>query len=139
MINQEMLKSNWNAIVGAVQETFGQISGDDLARVQGNVEQFFGLMQQKAGQSREQVEQFLADFSESAGSTISNAMETASEMATDATRYVSQGYEAAAESAERGYDYAREVVERRPIESLAVVVGTSLLAGVLIGLSLSRR
>ena len=139
MATQEMFRGNWNSIVGAVKEKFGQITGDDLMRVEGNLDQFVGLMQKKAGQTREQVEQFLEECYSASSKTFSNAVESVAATAGQAGRYVSDGYRYAADSVERGYEQTRDVVERRPLESLALVAGASLLAGVLIGLSLSAK
>ncbi len=139
MATQEMLRGNWNSIVGAVKEKFGQITGDDLMRVQGNLDQFVGLMQKKAGQTREQVEQFLEECCSSSSKTFSNAVESVAATAGQAGRYVSDGFRYAADSVERGYDQAHDVVERRPLESVALVAGVSLIAGVLIGLSLCGK
>lgn len=150
MATQEMLRGNWNTIVGAVKERFGQITGDDLNKVKGNIDQFTGLLQRKAGQTREQVEEFLQECCEGAEDRLSGAARTASNAAAQASQYVSdtvagvgryasEGLDYASESAERGYEYARDVVERRPLESVALVAGASLLAGVMIGLCLSNR
>ncbi len=139
MATQEMFRGNWNSIVGAVKDKFGQITGDDLLRVEGNLDQFVGLMQKKAGQTREQVEQFLEECCSASSKTFSNAVESVAATAGQAGRYVSDGYRYAADSVERGYEQTRDVVERRPLESLALVAGASLLAGVLIGLSLSAK
>ena len=48
MISQESLKGNWNQIVGAVRHEFGQITGDDLSRVRGSVEELMGMIQEKS-------------------------------------------------------------------------------------------
>ncbi len=139
MATQEMLRGNWNSIVGVVKEKFGQITGDDLAKVQGNIDQLVGLLQRKTGQTREQVEAFLDDCCSSASGYASAAAESAANMASQASQYVTDGYERAAESAGRSYEYARDTVERRPLESVAIVAGVSLLTGVLLGLSLGNR
>lgn len=139
MVNQEVLRGNWNSIVGMVKEKFGQITGDDLSKVDGNIEQFVGLLQRKTGQTKQQVEAFLEECCGNASSYVSSATEAAGKAASHASRFVADGYERVAEGAERGYDYARSAVGRRPVESVALVAGVSLLAGVLLGLSLCNR
>ena len=61
MVTQEKLSSNWHSIVGAIKEKFGQVTGDDLTRVQGNVDQLVGLLERKTGQTRESIEAFIND------------------------------------------------------------------------------
>ncbi len=139
MTTHEALRGNWNTIVGAVKEKFGQITGDDLAKVEGNLDQFVGLLQRKTGQTRQQVEAFMEECCSGASGYLYSAAETAANAATQASRYIADGYKHATDEAERGYDYARKTVERRPLESVALVAGASLLAGVLLGISLGNR
>lgn len=149
MTTQEMVRGNWNSIVGAIKERFGDITNDDLTKVQGNMDQLIGLIQRKAGQSRQQVEQFLeqccsdggivSQAANAAGHAASQASKMVSDAVAGAGQYATEGYKYVSDQAEQGYDYARNVVERRPIESIALVAGASLIAGVLVGLSLGNR
>lgn len=106
MVAQETLSGNWHTIVGAIKEKFGQITGDDLTRVQGNVDQLIGLIERKTGQTREQIEAFLSDC---------------------------------CDQADHGYRVAKDTVAKRPMESIAVVAGLGLLAGIAIGVSMATR
>lgn len=139
MSNQDVLKGNWKSIVGAVKEKWGQISSDDLTKVEGNYDQFVGLLQRKAGQTREQVESFLSEVYDEAGSTYNRVAKQAGHMLENAGDYMHEGYDQVTETLERGYENAREVVTRRPIESIAVVAGVALLGGLLVGLSLGSN
>ena len=141
MSNQDVFKGNWKSIVGAVKDKWGQITNDDLQRVEGNYDQFVGLLQRKAGQTRDQIETFLADFSDEASSTYNRVAQHAGKMLENAGEYMHEGYEQVSDSISRGYDSARDAVARRPVESVAVVAGVALLGGILLGLSLgsSRR
>lgn len=136
MSNQNVLKGNWKSVAGAVKEKWGQITHDELTRVEGNYEQLVGLIQRKAGQTKEQVEAFLSDSMEQASSTLQNVANRAGKVAGDAGEYLQEGYEQVSDSIGRGYDSAREAVARRPMESMAVVAGIALLGGLLVGLSL---
>ena len=139
MVNQEALRGNWKSIVGKVKEKFGEITGDELSKVEGNMEQFVGLIQRKTGQTKQQVETFLTECCDNAGSYLSSATDAAGKAASQASQFVADGYDKVAQGAERGYDYAKNTMERRPVESVALVAGVSLLAGVLLGLSLGNR
>ena len=139
MVSQERLRGNWNQVAGAVKREFGQITGDDLTRVRGSVDQLIGLIQEKTGQSREQIDAFLNDCCSNAGATLNRVSETASQYANAAGESIQQNYDRVAESAQQGYRQAVQTVSRRPVEALAVAVGAGLLAGLVFGLSLSRR
>ena len=139
MVSQERLKGNWNQVAGAIKREFGQITGDDLNRVRGNVDQLIGLIQEKTGRSREQIDAFLSDCCSSAGATLNRVSETASQYVNAAGESLQQNYDRVAESAQQGYQQAVRTVSKRPVESLAIAVGAGLLAGLVFGLSLSRR
>ena len=139
MISKEEMLGSWKQIVGAVKEEFGQITGDELARVEGNVEQLVGLIQAKTGKTKEQASQFLNSCCKSTASTVNRISESATEYAEYAGDVVRENYERAADSAQAGYRQAVRTVSRRPLESLAVAVGAGLLAGVVVGLSMSNR
>jgi uncharacterized protein YjbJ (UPF0337 family) len=139
MISKERLQGNWNSVVGAVKEKFGQITGDDLTRVEGNAEQLVALIQRKTGQTREQVEQFIDSCSTSTESAINRISEKASEYAGIAGEAVRDNYDRISEEAQRGYDYTVKTVSRRPLESVAIALGVGLLAGLTVGISMSGR
>ncbi len=139
MISQEILRGNWNQVVGAIKKEFGQITGDDLTRVRGNVDQLIGLIQEKTGHSREQIDAFLSSCVANAGDTYNRITETASQYANAAGESLQQNYDRVADSAQQGYRQAVQTVSKRPMESLAIAVGAGMLAGLVFGLSLSRR
>ena len=139
MISKEEMLGSWKQIVGAVKDEYGQITGDELTRVEGNVEHLIGLIQSKTGKTREQVDQFLSNCCNKTASSVNRISETASEYADYAGDVVRENYERAAQSAQAGYRQAARTVSRRPLESLAVAVGAGLLAGVVVGLSMTNR
>jgi uncharacterized protein YjbJ (UPF0337 family) len=136
MANQDVLKGNWKSITGAVKEKWGHITNDDLSRVEGNYDQFVGLLQRKAGQTRDQIENFLSEWGEKSGATINRMSSQAGHMMENANEYMHETYEQVSDTIGRGYENAREVVARRPMESVAVVAGLAVLGGLLVGLSL---
>lgn len=139
MISKERLEGNWNSVVGAVRKKFGDIDGDELKRVQGNAEQLVGLLQRKTGQSREQIEAFVSDCCQTTGDTLHRVSEKAGEYATQAGEAVRENYDYLAEGAQRGYDYTVKSMSRRPMESVAIALGAGVLAGLVVGLSMTRR
>jgi uncharacterized protein YjbJ (UPF0337 family) len=139
MLSKERTFGDWNSIVGAVKERFGEFTGDELSRVEGNVEQLVGLIQRKTGQAREQIEAFVEQCRKSGGSTVNKLSEKASEYASMAGDVVRENYDRIATEAERGYEYTARTVSRRPMESVAMALGVGLLAGFAIGLAMISK
>lgn len=139
MVSQENLAGHWHTIVGAVKEKFGQITGDDLSRVQGNFDQLVGLLERKTGQTKEKIEAFLDDCCSSAGTTYKKAAQAGADLYNQAGEAIDEGYQQLRSQADQGYRYARDAVEKRPMESVAVVAGLGLLAGIAIGVSMASR
>ena len=139
MVSKDQLMGNWNSIVGSLKEKFGEFSKDELTRVEGNFEQLVGLVQRKSGQSREQISSFISDCCESAGTTYSQVANRAAHYADAAGEAIRENYDRVASEARKGYDYTAQSVGRRPIESLALAVGTGILAGIVLGLSMTSR
>ena len=59
MVTKQELSGKWDSIVGSVKKKYGQITDNELKQVEGDLNQLSGLIQRKAGQSKEQVEAFL--------------------------------------------------------------------------------
>ena len=139
MISQEKITKNWHSVVGKVKEKFGQISNDDLSSVQGNIDQLVGLIERKAGQSRDQAEEFLSSVYSSAEGTLHNLSEKGHQAYNQATEMLDDGMKQVSQKAGQGYEYAKDTVARRPAESLAVIAGLGVLAGIAIGVSLCSK
>ena len=52
-MNWDIVKGNWKEFKGKVQEEWGELTGDELDRIEGQREQLVGLVQQKYGWARE--------------------------------------------------------------------------------------
>ena len=143
MVTRDQLMGNWNGIVGSLKEKFGEFTKDELTRVEGNFEQLVGLVQRNSGQSKEQIASFISDCCESAGTTYNQVANRASQYATQyadaASEVIRDNYDRVASEAKKGLDYTAQSVGRRPLESLALAVGSGILAGIVLGLSMSSR
>jgi len=126
----------------------GQLTEDDLSKVDGNIQQLVGLIQRKTGETREKVESYLDELTN--GSSVGNAVkavkETTGKAVESAKAYAAQASETvqetaghAAEQLRAGYAEAEQLVRRRPVESLAVCFGAGLITGVVVGLVLRSR
>ncbi len=139
MISRDELLGNWSGIVRSLKDKFGHFTKDELARVEGNFDQLIGLVQRKSGRSKDQIASFISDCCESAGTSYGQVANRASHYVDAAGEIVRDNYERLASEAKKGLDYTAQSVGRRPLESIAWAVGSGIVAGVLIGLSMSNR
>lgn len=61
-MNSDQLKGNWHQIKGKVKEQWGELTGDDVDKIDGQYEQFIGTIQERYGKSREVAEKELSDY-----------------------------------------------------------------------------
>ena len=85
------------------------------------------------------IASFVSDCCESAGTTYGQVANRASHYADAAGEVLRDNYDRVASEAKKGLNYTAQSVGRRPLESLALAVGSGIIAGVLIGLSMSSR
>ncbi|MAT73157.1 MAG: general stress protein CsbD [Planctomycetaceae bacterium] len=128
MATQEQINGKWNEVKGYVRERWGEVSNDELAQCEGDVEQLIGLLQQKTGETRERIENAIGEWLEHSKSMFSGASATAQDVA-------GRAYDAAKDQ----LSYAGNVVKRRPAESIVVAFGTGILVGAIVGLLSNRR
>ena len=149
MSNAQIFKGNWNEIKGQIREKWGDVTDDELDKVEGKSEQLVGLIQRNTGAAREEINKFLSSISDSGASMVEQASDSirnyvgdATERAQDAAAYAQESAVELAnqigDQAAVGYEQAQEIVRRRPAESLAVCFGVGVLAGVVGGLLLRR-
>lgn len=62
MSNNLKLKGNWNELKGQLKEKYGELTDDDLTYAEGQEDQLLGKLQQKTGESKENLKKML--FSE---------------------------------------------------------------------------
>lgn len=61
-MNQEQLEGKFNQIKGKVKETWGRLTDDDIALLNGKSDQFFGKLEEKYGLSKEEGERQLKNL-----------------------------------------------------------------------------
>lgn len=134
MITRQELEGHWKQIVGQVREKWGQLTDDELEQAQGNTDQLVGVIQQKTGESRRAIEDFLHEAVEN-GRTV---VERAKGVVHDYADRAREQYDFMADKVRDGYAEAEQMVQRRPAESVAVVFGVGLIAGLLASVLLRR-
>lgn len=139
MTTIEEIQGTWNQVVGAVKKKYANITGDDLAAVNGNIQQLAGLLQRKTGEAREDIESFLRTCSSSASTAMNRVADVAGDYAGRAGERMKEGYEYMQQASQDGYDAAQLQVRRRPFESMAIAFGIGVVAGLVTGASLFGR
>lgn len=59
MATKMKMKGHWQEAKGEIKETWGQLTDDELDRVEGNWDQLVGTIRQKTGETVEDIEQKL--------------------------------------------------------------------------------
>ena len=139
MTTMEEVQGTWNQLAGAVKSKYAQITGDDLAGVNGNIQQLAGVIQKKTGKAREEIDEFLRSISNTTSTTVGRISEAASGMATKASETLRDGYDYAREASRDGIKTATETVQHRPGESMLLAMGIGVIAGLIIGSSMCGR
>jgi len=49
------VEGNWKQFTGKVQEKWGKLTDDDMARLDGKREQFEGVLQERYGEGRDRI------------------------------------------------------------------------------------
>lgn len=56
-MNRDILEGKWKEMRGQVKGWWGELTDDDLDKVEGKADQLIGMLQQKYGYTREKAEQ----------------------------------------------------------------------------------
>jgi uncharacterized protein YjbJ (UPF0337 family) len=55
-VNQDIFAGKWKQLRGRVKQTWGDLTDDDLDRIDGSYDRFIGTLQEKYGYSRAEAE-----------------------------------------------------------------------------------
>ena len=61
-MNEDTIKGKWKQLKGKAKETWGDLTDDELTRVEGNAEQLSGLIQERYGRARDVADREVKDF-----------------------------------------------------------------------------
>ena len=62
-MNWDRIEGNWKQFTGKVKEKWGDLTDDDLARVNGNREQLEGVLQQRYGYAKDKAKEEIDTWS----------------------------------------------------------------------------
>ncbi len=139
MITRQELEGHWNQVKGQVKERWGQLTDEELMQGRGSADQLVGVIEQKTGESRRAIEDFLEQAIEDGTGAVQQLTDNARAYADQAGESLRNQYEQMSEKARAGYSEAEHMVQRKPVESVAVAFGAGILTGVIVGLVLRSR
>lgn len=61
-MNKDTLEGQWKQLAGKAKATWGDLTDDELTKVEGNAERLAGLVQERYGRSREEAEREVKAF-----------------------------------------------------------------------------
>jgi uncharacterized protein YjbJ (UPF0337 family) len=94
MLTQQEIAGHWNELRGRIEQRWGQLSGNDLDVINGDVDRLVGTIQQKTGQARDRIEAELEQLSEGVCDVTSKAADGLGGYAKQASRYAEKARDA---------------------------------------------
>jgi uncharacterized protein YjbJ (UPF0337 family) len=67
-MNWDRIEGNWKQFSGKVKEKWGQLTDDDLSKVNGNREQLEGVIQERYGYGKDRAKEEVDSWSRTLGS-----------------------------------------------------------------------
>jgi len=61
-MNRDKIEGNWTAFKGKVREKWGKLTDDEVEELRGKEDQLIGRIQERYGETREQVEREIDDL-----------------------------------------------------------------------------
>jgi len=61
-INTDTLKGNWKVLKGKVKEAWGELTDDEITKVEGNYDVLVGEIQKKYGHTKEKAQESVNSF-----------------------------------------------------------------------------
>jgi len=68
-MNEDIFKGKWKQLRGQVQQKWGDLTNDDLDRIEGARTEFEGLLQERYGYTKERAQQEVDDLLRTADTT----------------------------------------------------------------------
>jgi uncharacterized protein YjbJ (UPF0337 family) len=61
-MNKDTLEGQWKQLSGKAKAVWGDLTDDELTRINGDAQQLAGLIQERYGRTREEAEREVKDF-----------------------------------------------------------------------------
>lgn len=135
---QQLVEQKWNQIRGALKAKWSQLTDEDLKMIDGDSRKLVALVHQKTNLPLHEIEEGIDEIASQSEGLLSRIARTASEFAQSAGQYaqsagqyVQSAGSQVAEPMQRAYSQAREMVEARPLPSVAGSFAAGMLLGIL--------
>ena len=63
-MNKDIIKGNWQQVKGKLKEQWGKLTDDDVTRIEGNADEFYGILQERYGYDKDRTEKEVNEFIE---------------------------------------------------------------------------
>ena len=61
-MNEDIFKGKWNQIKGGIKQTWGDLTDNDIAKIEGSYDRLVGTLQERYGWAREKAEREVEDY-----------------------------------------------------------------------------
>jgi uncharacterized protein YjbJ (UPF0337 family) len=61
-MNQDIIKGNWNEIKGKLKQQWGELTDDDIRKMEGSHEELQGILQKNCGYQKEKAQKYIDAF-----------------------------------------------------------------------------
>lgn len=61
-MNKDIAAGKWEQVKGSVKQTWGELTDDDVAQVNGSAQKLAGILQEKYGRTKEEAEKQVDAF-----------------------------------------------------------------------------
>jgi hypothetical protein len=128
---QSVVQEKWSAIRSAIRSRWPEITVADLREIDGDSRKLVALVNQKTSMPLPEIESAIDQIAESSNGLLCRLTGAVSQFADDARHNIEKPVRAAMSS-------AKETLERRPAVSMFSVFSAGMLAGLGLGLLLTR-
>ncbi|TWT37132.1 hypothetical protein KOR34_20790 [Posidoniimonas corsicana] len=139
MPEQDQLRIGWDDLKSKVRDAWSQLGEEDLSAFQGDLQQLVGWIQQRTGQSGEEIANCLAGLDERFRPVLKQFASAARECYDHASTASAETVDRLREGVEVRRARAELAVRKHPMESVAVAFGAGVVAGALVALVLRSK
>ena len=61
-MNTDILEGNWKQLKGHIKEMWGQLTDDEVDKIEGRCDRLAGILQERYGYTRQEAEKSINDF-----------------------------------------------------------------------------
>lgn len=61
-MNKDIAAGKWEQLKGSIKQTWGEITDDELTKINGSAQKMAGILQEKYGRTKEQAEKEVEGF-----------------------------------------------------------------------------